>query len=212
MSQIPSQEAELANYATTFKDVAFPNTVALGLSPAQFTEIEDAANDYNAALQAWITGRLAADALKVVKNDQKENVIAVLRQYGQMILNDPTVSNSLKAQLGLTVTPTSYGPVQTPTDLVANGYQTGVVELRWNRAGNAKSTMFAVEAQYLNDADWVLLGLTSKTRFTTEGHAPGDQVKFRVTATRGGNSSAPSTSYILYGGSDAVALTMEEAA
>jgi len=212
MSYIPTKEGDLATYATNFKDVSFANQAALGLTALQFTEIEDAANDYAAALQDWVTGKLLADGYLVVKNDQKAATVEVLRRYGQMILHNPAVSNTLKAQLGLTVTPSPFGPVQVPTNLVANGYQTGVVELRWDRAGNSKTTMFAVEARYLNDPEWTLLGNTSKTRFTSDGHAPGDQVSFRVTATRGDNVSAPSTPYILYGGSDAVPITLEAAA
>jgi len=212
MSYIPSKEGDLATYATNFKDVSFANQAALGLTVAQFGEIEDAANDYATALQDWVTGKLLADGYLVVKNDQRAATIEVLRKYGQMILNNPAVSNSLKAQLGLTVTPTPYGPVQTPTNLVATGYQTGEVSIKWDRTGNATSTVFSVEAQYLNDTDWVLLGTTTKTRFTSDGHAPGDQVKFRVTAARGATESTPTAPFVLYPGSDSVPLTLEEAA
>ncbi len=199
-------------WATNYKNVAFPNTAALGLTAPQLAEIEDAANDFAAAYTAAETSKLMTQSLVATKDAQRAASEEVLRRYGQMILNNPTVSITLKGQLGLTISPTPFAPVATPIDLLATPYANGAVVVKWDRNGNAKSTAYALEAKYGVSETWVPVMTTGKTKVSLTGFTPGDQVTFRVFANRGGVTSAPSIEYVIYPNSDAQTITLAEAA
>ena len=208
----PRGDAQFSDWATQVKNVAFTNQVALGLTPAQFAQIEDAANDFAAALTASNAAKDFAAGEVILKDEQRAVSEGVLRELCQMILANPSVSSGLKSQLGLNVTPTPYGPVPVPTEFSALAMSNGGVSFLWNRNGNPSTTTFALEAKYGTSSEWVLVTNTTKTRLTLGGFTPGDQVTFRVTASRGGETSLPSTEVLIYPGSEAEPIFLAEAA
>ena len=67
----------------------------------------------------------------------------------------------------------------------------GSVKLKWDRNGNAQTTMFVVETS-ADGAAWTFLKTTTRCSYLAEGFAPGAAAYFRVTATTSTASSLPS--------------------
>lgn len=208
----PRPDAAFMAWAINLKDVAFINQAAAGLTPAQFIALEDAANNFATAYSDVVTSKAATLGFVSTKDAVRAESEAVLRELCQMIANNPAVSNTLKGELGLNVTPSSAGPVAVPENLNAVPYSNGDVHLSWNRAGNTSTTAFSIQAQYGVSTTWVQLGATTRSKIVLTGFTPGDQVKFRVFATRGGVSSSPCAPYTIYPGSEAEPITLMEAA
>ncbi len=76
-------------WLTGVKNAAFPNQAALGLTPAQFAALEDAANDFAAAYAASEASKQVTTGLVVTKDEQRVVSEEVARELCQMILANP---------------------------------------------------------------------------------------------------------------------------
>lgn len=92
----------------------------------------------------------------------------------------------------------STGDVQTPTDLLVEGFSNGTNKLRFNRNGNKPNTIFNVEAKIGDAANFVIVGSTSKTTFEHKNQTPGVKVIYRVRAQRGDDFSDYSNPATVY--------------
>lgn len=212
MQYIPGSDSLFNEWGITFKDGTFANLATCGLTPAQFAEIEDAANAFTAAYEASQAAKATAHGLVVTKDEVRASAEAIFRQYAQMIVNNPAVPTALKGQLNLTIAPTPAGPVVPPANLNVTGYANGANELKWNRNGNGAGTIFVIEAKIGAETEWTQIGTTTKTKFTSGGNTPGEQAAYRIYATRGDETSEPSNEAIVYLLSDAEPFTLSEAA
>jgi len=211
LKYLPGPDGLFNEWGINFKDKTFTHQVALGLSPAQFAEIEDAANAFTAAYEASQEAKSNAHALVTTKDEVRAASEAVFRTYGQMIVNNPGVSTTLKGQLNLTIAPTPSGPVATPLDLSVAGTANGFNSLKWNRNGNNYTTTFIIEAKIGSATEWAQIGATTKASFATGGNAPGVEARYRVWAIRGSETSEPSNEAVVYS-EDVPPLTLSEAA
>lgn len=192
-------DGELNTALANFNTVCIANAAALGLVPADLTEIAAAATGFNTNLNTATAAKATANSAVESKDIQKAASRSVVNKWAKVFRAKTTVSDALLNQLMLPPhkTPGSFTQPVTPTDLVATANGDGVISLKWNRAGNIQGTTFTVEYRLSASDPWAILGTTTKVSFGHES-APGQYIAFRVSATRRGVTSPASTPVVLW--------------
>lgn len=206
-----SADGDLNVALANFNTVCAANAVALGLSPANLTEIAGASTGFTSNLNAWVGARSSANLALDNKNLQKKTSKSIISKWAKTFRANNAVPDGLLDQLMLPPhkTPGSKTPPATPTDLVANADGQGLVSLKWKRNGNNQNTVFQIETRSSAGASWVPLDSTTKAKYTYQAVA-GEYVAFRVTAKRNGLTSPASVAVVLWedGGTGQANLTI----
>lgn len=205
---------ELRVMFNTLSTVAAANTGALGLSPAQLTEIQNQNTLFATSVTDQQNAQAAARGAVADCTTERADSIELIGRYAAMWKANPAVSDELIAQLGLP--PRNQGgdhlPVFAPADLAALGCSNGVNSLKWNRNGNFSGVSYVIEAAYDGTTDWEIVDVSSLTKFDHADQVPGREVAYRVYARRRNIESAPSNTAIVYlSGGGGEALTMQAA-
>ncbi|MCW5947360.1 MAG: fibronectin type III domain-containing protein [Fimbriimonadales bacterium] len=207
-------DAQFLQFAQNFLNVAESNSSALGLNEGQIGQMNSALGQYSTALTARTNAFDAAKAATTTKNTKKQSMLDLVRLYANQWQANPSISNTLKQQLGLPIhdnTPTPR-PVFTPTDLYVRTICSGTNWLRWNRNGNFPQTVFEIQYSYDNPNSWEWLDVTTKSEFRHTDQTPGRVVYYRVRAKRPTGISDWSNVGVAYGSWPPTELTLEEAA
>jgi hypothetical protein len=132
-SYIPQREADLDNWLSNFKTLIAATPTNYGLVAADGTAITNAFNAWHTAYLAAINPTTRTKATVQTKNEQKANVLHVVRGYAATIRDNAAVSDALKIGLGLRIHDTQPTPVPPPSTypvLTLTGMMTGVQNLR----------------------------------------------------------------------------------
>ena len=190
----PSKDAELVVWLGNFITVANANLATLGIVATDVDPIKALQPIYSTNLNDVETKKAALSASVETKDATKDSIIQKVRLLVNKIQANPAVTPSLKAQLGISTRTGSTNPQHpvAPTDLVAELQSDGSVNLTWNRNGNAPRIQFVIESIVGTGTDWVLLDVVTRTNYTHLGVSPGEQVKYRIKARKGTETSGSS--------------------
>jgi hypothetical protein len=131
-SYIPTRESEMDNWLNNFKTLIAASPTTYGLAVSDATAITNAYNAWHTAYQAAINPSTRTKATVMAKNDQKANVLFVVRGFVATIQANRGVSNSLKEGLGLRVhdsTPTPVPPPNTKPVLKITRIEQGFMDV-----------------------------------------------------------------------------------
>lgn len=209
---IPTQDSIYGPWITTFASVATANITALGMTSGQALALTGLATSFGNALEDSTEKKAAAQGAVATKDLIRSVSEESFRAAAKLINANMNVSTALKAELGISVTPSVTAPVAPPTELVAIGYDTGFNKLTWKRNGNPDRTTFLIESRLGGSATWSFVAVTNKTRFMHSGQIPGLEITYRVTAQRDDLQSMPSNQSTLYGPEESEILTLKQAA
>ena len=112
---IPSADADLSGWLANFLNSANENLTALHLTTADMAPVSTAYGNWTSAYEHHLTAQTAASAAREDKDAKGEAVAAVLRPLVARIQATPTVTDSLRQALGLTVRSTTRTPAGVPT-------------------------------------------------------------------------------------------------
>lgn len=107
---MPRGDGAFMGWAGTFLEYLQAHTAALGLEAAEAAAIAGAVAGYEAALAAHQTARQQAAAAKEVKNTARAAAESAIRAAVRRIQADPSVNNTQRAALGITVRDTVRTP------------------------------------------------------------------------------------------------------
>ncbi len=184
----------LEPWFANFVDVVVANAATLGIDAAEQAELEAARDGFSTSRTARANAAAAAKSATVDKNNNRSNVLGFVGLYNNIWQADPSVPETLIADLGLTIhdkTPSTIG-VFTPVDFVASGNGNGTVRMRWGRNGNKRGCTFLIELSYDSGATWQIVGGTTKAKKTLTGVSI-RPTAFRVRAERNGRTGSPSS-------------------
>lgn len=111
----PNRESDLDAWLLNFKTLIAATPTNYGLVAADATSITNAFNSWHAAWVAAVSDGTRSKLTIQTKNEQKANVLFVVRGYMGTILANRAVSNTLKMGLGLHVRDTVPTPVPPPS-------------------------------------------------------------------------------------------------
>lgn len=209
---IPAQDSLYGPWITTFASVATANITALNMTSGQALALTGLATAFTDALEDSTAKKAASQGAVATKDLIRSVSEESFRASAKLINANLGVSAELKAELGISVTPSVVTPVAPPTELVALGYDTGFNKLTWKRNGNMAGTTFLIEYRLGGSATWNFVAVTGKTKYMHPGQTPGIEITYRVTAQRDDLQSMPSNQSTLYGPEESEVLTLKQAA
>lgn len=209
---IPTQDSLFGPWITTFASVASANITALNITSGQATALTGLATAFNTAYEDSVEKKAAAQGAVATKDNFRTASEAAFRGVGKVINANANISSALKAELGISVTPSEIVAVTPPTELVALGYDTGYNKLTWKRNGNPSGTAFIIECRIGESATWAFVAVTTKVKYMHSGTTPGVPITYRVSAQRDDVQSMPSNMATLYDPEETEVITLKEAA
>ena len=197
---MPKNDTEYAAWLANFNTVATANLAALGLVTGDLTPSTAGTTAFNTAITTFVSAKASAKSATQGKKSSRKTIETVSRTLAKRIQANPAVSNSLKEQLGLTVrtAPSRAIAPANPFALVVTGFDNGVNALLWNRNGNAAGVQYVIEARIGNEAEFSMVGTTTKSKFEHGEQKPGVQAIYRVYAQRASIQSNVSNEAVVY--------------
>lgn len=195
---LPGEDAQLSTWLATFLTGCEKYDAILDLDSEEITAITTKSTAYDNGLALADAKKAEARDAVAAKNADKADVSSYVRTLVRGFKANPAVPQNVLQALGVIATPAPTA-VYTVTALTVNGCSDGVNKLKWNRTGNAPSTLFLIESRMSTSGPWVLVGAVSKTSFDHSNQIPGETQYYRVTSTRSGQASAPCAPIVVYG-------------
>ena len=174
------------------------NTSGYKTTTTKVTAVTTAQSVFDSAILDFEAAKAAFAAASEAKAAARQSLLTSISAVARDIYGG-NVSDSMVSAAGLEPRDSVRTPVAAlqPTELMVTPFADGNVQLKWNRNGNASGMNFIIEAA-VDGESWTIVNSTSKTRITLSGYAPGNQVFFRVRATKDGNVSEPSNTEAIY--------------
>ena len=112
---LPTRDADLVTWSTNFSALIVATPTAFGLTAAQASTYRGLHNAFVAAYNLAMSAATRTPAVIVTKDAAKNALKANARQLAGIIQKCPTVTNTQRSQLGLTVK-ASPSPIPPPSD------------------------------------------------------------------------------------------------
>lgn len=142
--------------------------------------------------------KVAAKSAVAAKDSTRYSTEGYIRNIARVINADSNIPNSLKASLGISVTPSVPGPVNVPLGLEVVSYVEGVNRLTWQANANKQGTTYILEYRLPGESAWLYLSSITAKKFDHTGQIVGQEVSYRVSAKRGSVQSVPSMAVTAY--------------
>lgn len=204
---LPTPDQQFAAWLTNFVNVCSVEDAALGITPADFATISNAATAFATGLTESDASKATTKAKVTAKDDYRRQVTSIVRRYAREFKANPSIPPALLSNLGI-VASNPVGPVTQVTGLQVTGCADGVNKLVWNRSGNAQGTIFIIETKPQGSSNWAIAAAITKASFNHEDQQPGEQIWYRIIASRAGVNAVASLPVAAYGGSDNAPLTI----
>ena len=197
---IPHSEAKYLEWLENFCAVAKANVAALGITADEMKALDDFSGQYDSSIKQSVALTAELKSMNERKVSIKKKSIACVRGIVKQIQAKQTIANDLKKQLQITVpgqsSPVPVVPFQ-PLSLTVNVVSVGSYELKWDRNGNNRNTLFLVEAMFEDQKNFIPIITTSKSNFIHTGNKAGARITYRVKAQHGTIFSPPSLEAII---------------
>jgi hypothetical protein len=181
---VPTSDAKLAQYATTFNDLGVAAPTDYGLVTAQMTQFTSLYQTYLDAYNAAKADGSRSRMLVQAKDDAKNALVGFARILYAIVQTAPSVTNENKVAIGVTPRSSSRTPVTPPglspvvTCVSVTGY-TGRYNLRDRQTGsgrrkpaNAKGALIlsfvGENPPTSDDTRWKIEGQTGKNSFLVQ--------------------------------------------
>lgn len=196
--QVPFSDSKYVTWLSRFAEVADENAAELNLTPGQTAAITEMANEFELAFRSNLAAKQYAMGQSATKREVRITSEKLVRSTAKLIAINDTISENLKAELGLSVTTRPSVPVEPVACVTAMAYANGTNKIRWNRGGNTQGTNFIVEARFEHAGKWTFVGVTTKCKFEHKDQIPGQRINYRVISQRAGKQSMPSNITSVY--------------
>ena len=173
----------------------------IGISQTQIDGLTAEHAAFASALQAHLDAQQAAKTATGLKNDTRAILEKTFRNLAMFVQNNPAATNEMIEECGLPrhdTTPSVIIPVN-PTDLKAEGLESGTIKLNWKNGGNKPNTIYVIEHKHKDDPDFSFVDVSTATKYNHKGQTPGEFVLYRIKAKRGDLISEPSNEVAVYG-------------
>jgi len=198
---LPTTELELKQWMINFAQQCDSYATALGLTPAQVLEISSAQGLFVDSLTS-VEGAKAAYKSAIADKDAAEAAaIRTVQPYIARFQASPNVTPGLLATLGVVPRRNGGGSreVMLPTNLLSTvNAVAGQVTLSWDTNGNPRRTAYRIESAPSPAGPWSIIYVTDRKRVTLSGYEAGNQVSFRIIASRAGVTNGPSNITTIY--------------
>lgn len=170
-----------------------------GLTLEQTEELESAAFKFNTAINDLSAAKQAVRAAAEYQNAARQRLLAALSSCAGTMYINPSITDDLVAAAGFPPHETgrTHHSPHIPLNLEVMPFVNGRVKLKWKKGANRYGAVYVVEAR-IGDEDWKIITHATRPEVTLSGFEPGQEVWFRVYASRNGQVSVPSQSVVIY--------------
>lgn len=156
-------------------------------------DLEDADTDAGTFLAQYHAAVAAADSARSAALDRVK-----LLKFAMLAAPCAGAEFALAGLPVPVVDPVSYVAL-TPSELAAEGFSNGVNRLTFLGNNVSGLVVYVVFCQIGGTGDFILVGTTSKQRFTHSGVEPGTTYRYKILARSASNDSAFSNEALVYG-------------
>ena len=143
---LPTQEQKLVTWLNNFLTVANADISSLGISPTALSALQADTTLLIANLTNVASSKAIYEGNVQAKDASIAQAAKSVRPLVKQIQNNVTVSDALRAQLGINVPSpvrNKTAPV-TPADVLATPDASGINMLKWNTTGNKSATQYVI--------------------------------------------------------------------
>ncbi|MBS1713804.1 MAG: hypothetical protein JST30_05650 [Armatimonadetes bacterium] len=189
---IPNPDGSFEGWFNGFKVNFASLAVSLGFNPADISTMNGAYTNWNTAYTANIAAQNAAKGAAQTKANQRKTAEAVIRGYVTRIQANPACTDTMRAQLGITIRDTHRSPAPVPTDsplLELDWSKRGQVTLHiGNNPGNESLNKFPypaktvlIQFRHANATEWQFLAVASTSPFVhIVGNSNAETLEYRT--------------------------------
>lgn len=112
---IPPREADFVTWLTNFNNLILADPTSFGLTVGDANALNTMTVAYLAAYAAAIDGTTRGPSTIATKDAARANVTTLARQYAVMMQANPSITDTQKTNLGITVRKTNRTPVPPPS-------------------------------------------------------------------------------------------------
>lgn len=171
---IPHRDALFDAWLSRFAAAFNTHAAALGFTAADVTAVMNAETGWQGDYTNHIAARNAAHGARATKDNRREEVEKLVRQYVRQIQSNPNTTDAIRAEMGITI-PRSGSTLPSAPEVCPR------IEVNWNERGRVR--VYAggtpglagwkfpepakfVEVQYrFENGDWLLAGVTTRRTF-----------------------------------------------
>lgn len=198
--KLPKKDGDLVTAFKNFNTAMETHGATLGYDAADEAATLGAYENFDTWNTNAAAAKEASKGASATKAAAKQSSSDVVRAYAQQIKNNPAATPEIMSAFGITVDPSSAGPVTTPTMLSAAAKIDGTCKLTWKKNGNVSGTTYVIETSS-NGTTWTFFATSTAAKFNDTNATVGTPRWYRVRAARAGQTSAWSNSAVIYGGS-----------
>ncbi len=185
------KDSELVQSVWAFLSTMQEHQSELGVSSDELTELQAIFSELDTLHSEVFEQKLVLAKAVIEKDEAKQRAKDIIAHYAQSFRAKPSIPDSLLANLDIPVHKPAKvrSSPKAPSELQINSDVLGNVCVRWNRNGNSSSTIFTVEISPDGVNSWQIFTATNKTSAKIKA-IPGQEIWFRVNASRNNKSSS----------------------
>jgi hypothetical protein len=202
-------DSQLATLAAQMSSVLITGFASYGVTTGQATALKEDKDDFQDGLSDVAAAKAALASAVQTKDAERTTLLSNISLLANIIYNNPSVTPSMIAALGLApraTTRTMHQP-KVPQNLIAFPYASGDVTLKWSKGENVYGAVYIIEAK-TETGDWEQVYSTTKQKATLSGYTPGVATWFRVRSARNNAISGASNESPIYHAAEPVTLSM----
>jgi hypothetical protein len=175
------------------------NKAALPITADKIVALEERRDSHAAKLDAQAEADAAAQAATREINDDRKLSNEDISFINTTFKADKTIPRELLLDMGFKVSDGKTStPPNEPTNLTVVPNVAGYTDLKWDRNGNKPSTIYEIESQTGESAEWKYVDSINGTKYRHLNQRAGVQVVYRVRAKRAGQTSGFGSAAVAY--------------
>jgi len=181
-----------------FVDTAMANKTVLNYSAEDQAEGNALKADLLSDLNAIQAAQATLDGLKATFSNRRKTASEFQNSRKKYFDSNPNTTDALRAELKINKPASGASIVAQPLNLSAEGFESGINKLKWERNGNPQHRNFTVEYRVGETGQWLIAGTTRKTTYNHKNQTPGVKIYYRVFANTDEEQSPHSNTAVVY--------------
>lgn len=197
---IPRSNMHAYTFCTTLANAMAVEPERFGVGADEVTALQAQIQEFGASLQRIDRMEKERTAEVERRKDLRDGLEATVRDMVRRVQANAAVHEDVKAAAGIRVRDRvrSHLSPLAPTGLVVRPDVSGDNHLAWKTTGQARGTMYRIEARAGAETKFTLVDVIPGSRYVHEGQKPGAPIVYRIRARLSGQLSAPSNEAGIY--------------
>lgn len=191
--------AEFLPWLINLINIINEEKASLPITADKIAALEARRDSHETKLNAQTAADEAAKAATRDINDDRALSNSDVSFINAIFKADKNIPREVLIRMGFRVSEgKTSSPPNEPTNLIVMPNAAGYTDLKWEKNGNKRTTLYEIEAQYDGNPEWVHVETVPTLKYRHENQTVGKQVVYRVRAKRAGQTSAFGSAGVAY--------------